>query len=220
MKRLAIYALLGLALWGSVRYAVQAHRECGSLRTEHNALLSGRAALFEELQTYRVRDSLQAASVRALTLRAQELERHMAPLAALVRDMGVKLRRAEAVSQTGTHTQYTIVAPIRDTIINITKINAEMERNAVPKPATDTLRHAQTVHYRDAWLTIDGVIANGVLRGEVLSRDTLTQVVHRIPRRFLFIRWGTKELRQEIVCANPHSRITYSRYIRVQKSPL
>ena len=45
----------------------------------------------------------------------------------------------------------------------------------------------------------------------------LRQVVHRIPRRFLFIRWGTKALRQEIVSSNPHTRIVYSDYVKFER---
>ena len=51
----------------------------------------------------------------------------------------------------------------------------------------------------------------------VESADTLRQVVHRIPRRFLFIRWGTKALRQEIVPSNPHTRIVYSEYVKIER---
>ena len=51
----------------------------------------------------------------------------------------------------------------------------------------------------------------------VESTDTLRQVVHRIPRRFLFIRWGTKALRQEIVPSNPHTRIVYSDYVKFER---
>jgi len=51
----------------------------------------------------------------------------------------------------------------------------------------------------------------------LVSRDTLYQVVHRVPRRFLFIRWGTKGIRQEMVNCNPHAEITYSQYIELVK---
>ena len=53
--------------------------------------------------------------------------------------------------------------------------------------------------------------------GEQPSADTLRQVVHRVPRRFLFIRWGTKALRQEIVSSNPHTRIIYSDYVKFER---
>lgn len=43
----------------------------------------------------------------------------------------------------------------------------------------------------------------------------IPQEVCRVPRRLWFIRWGTKELRQEIVSSNPHTRITYNRCVRL-----
>ena len=49
------------------------------------------------------------------------------------------------------------------------------------------------------------------------SVDTLRQIVHRVPRRFLFIRFGTKAVRQEIVSSNPHTRIVYAEYVRFVK---
>lgn len=51
----------------------------------------------------------------------------------------------------------------------------------------------------------------------IRSIDTLRQVVHRIPRRFLFIRWGTKALRQEIVSTNPHTRIVHAEYVKIER---
>ena len=53
--------------------------------------------------------------------------------------------------------------------------------------------------------------------GRGRSVDTLRQVVHRVPRRFLFIRWGTKALRQQIVSSNPHTRIVYTEYVRIER---
>ena len=47
----------------------------------------------------------------------------------------------------------------------------------------------------------------------VQSIDTIIQIVHRVPRKFLFIRYGTKGIRQEIVSANPHTHIVSARYI-------
>ena len=51
----------------------------------------------------------------------------------------------------------------------------------------------------------------------VVSVDTLQQIVHRVPRRFLFIRWGTKAIRQEVVSSNPHTNIVYTEYIELKR---
>ena len=84
----------------------------------------------------------------------------------------------------------------------------------------DTIRLRDTVRlfrWRDAWVTIDGLVAGDSVRCRIESVDTLRQVVHRIPHRFLFIRWGTKALRQEIASSNPHTRIVYTEYIRTER---
>ena len=67
-------------------------------------------------------------------------------------------------------------------------------------PAWDTLRRFR---WRDPWVTVEGSIGRDSVECRIRSVDTLRQVVHRVPRRFLFIRWGTKALRQQIVSSNP-----------------
>ena len=37
-----------------------------------------------------------------------------------------------------------------------------------------------------------------------------------MPRRFLFIRWGTKAVRQEILSRNPHTKIVYAEYVKIR----
>lgn len=90
---------------------------------------------------------------------------------------------------------------------------AAIRRHAAP-PIVDT---ARIFRWRDPWVTVEGLIAGDSVRCRVQSVDTLRQVVHRIPRRFLFIRWGTKALRQEIVSSNPHTRIVYTEYVRIER---
>ena len=75
----------------------------------------------------------------------------------------------------------------------------------------------QTFRWRDPWVTVEGLIERDSVACRVESTDTLRQVVHRVPRRFLFIRWGTKAIRQEVVSSNPHTRIVYTDYIELKK---
>ena len=63
----------------------------------------------------------------------------------------------------------------------------------------------------------EGRIGRDSAACRIRSVDTLRQAVHRIPRRFLFIRWGTKALRQEIVSTNPHTRIVYAEYVKIER---
>lgn len=186
-------ALLCLALTASVRYGARQRRE--RLRLESN-----QQALLEQNSRYRVRDSLNAASVRVLTLRTDEFKRGFAELGSLVRDMGIRLKRIENISSSSIQSAYDIKAPVVDTAL----------------VRRDTVVQSRLIRYASPYIRLDGVVDGSVFRGTIETYDTLTQVVHRIPRRFLFIKYGTKELRQEIVSSNPHTRITYSRSVVVK----
>ena len=78
----------------------------------------------------------------------------------------------------------------------------------------DTVR---LFRWRDTWVSVEGRIEEDSVSCRVESVDTLRQIVYRIPRRFLFIRWGTKALRQRIVSTNPHTRIVAAEYVRIEK---
>lgn len=195
---------LSLALFISLWYGARQREEWARLEVNQRTLL-------EDSRRYRVRDSLNAATVGVLTLRADEFRRHFGELNALVRDMKVKLRRVESLSQNSLESRYDISAPVRDTVIASAQLSP-----ASPSQLSSQIS-AQAISYHDAYMNLNGVIVDSVFRGTVITYDTLTQVVHRVPRRLWFIRWGTRELRQEIVSSNPHTQITYSRSIKLAR---
>lgn len=170
----------------------------GAPRRQQVAQLRGdREALLAQARHYRLRDSLSAASVAVLTLKSDELELHFRQLSGLLHELNLKARSVESISQAALETSHTFSAPLRDTLL-----------------LADTV---QAVRFDDGHIRLEGIMFGEEFRGAILSRDTLTQVVHRIPRHFLFLHYGTKALRQEIVSSNPHTAITYSRYIRIEK---
>ena len=84
----------------------------------------------------------------------------------------------------------------------------------------DTVVRHDTVRlfrWRDRWVAVEGRLTADSVVCRVESVDTLHPIVHRIPRRFLFIRWGTKALRQEIRSANPHTRIVHAEYVKIER---
>lgn len=67
-------------------------------------------------------------------------------------------------------------------------------------------------------INVDGLIMpDKKLDLRIQSVDTLFQVVHRVPKQWLFFRWGIKAIRQEIVSSNPHTKVVYSEYIELKK---
>jgi hypothetical protein len=51
----------------------------------------------------------------------------------------------------------------------------------------------------------------------IAVRDTLVQFVHRVPRRFLFLKFGTKGVRQEVLSKNPYTEVVFTEYIKLVK---
>lgn len=191
-------ALLCAALVISVGYGRRERAERLRLEGNQNGLLE---QLQGELRSFRVRDSLNAVSSGVLSLRVAEFERGCGQLSQLLRDVGLKIKRIETLSQSATRSRYEVAAPLRDTVMVVSGADVT----------------AQTIHFADPYLSLDGVVHSGSFYGRVTSYDTLVHVVHRIPRRFLFFRWGVKELRQEVVSTNPHTQITYNRSVKITK---
>ncbi len=170
-------------------------------KRERQRLEANQAAFLEKEREYILRDSLNAVSIGMMTLKTAEFSEHFSEMAALVRDMGLRLKRIENISQNAMRSDYAITAPVRDTIIAVDSA---------------TFAKGLSLSYKSPWIELGGTITEGTFEGTVVTYDTLTQVVHRIPKRFLFLRFGTKELRQEIVSSNPNTRLTYSRSITIE----
>lgn len=164
-------------------------------RAEIRRLTQNQNALASQVEHYRTRAGEEAASAQVLRLRCAEFEELRAADADRIRQMGIRLRRLEAASTSVTATSVALSAPLRETV-------------------RDTVR---LFRWRDAWVTVEGMLRDDSVACRVESIDTLRQIVHRIPRRFLFIRWGTKALRQEIVSSNPHTRIVYTEQVRIER---
>lgn len=173
-----------------------------SLYTEKSRLKSNQTALLDSVATYRTKTGKLAASCQALELTNQELRESRADLESTVKDLGVKLKRVEAIARTATETKVEVRTEIRDSIVY-----------------RDTaLVHLQAIHWADPWVNVRGEIEGRNISMAVQSRDTLNQVIHRVPKRFLGIPYGTKAIRQEIRSTNPHTVITYTEYIELPKN--
>lgn len=200
MKRLIIRIAVVIAIIAALLLLWRIYRlEHG----ERQRLEANQHSLMTDVEYYRTRDSLSAAGVERLTLTNREFRRHAEELALTVEDLQLKLRRLQAASRTAVATTYPVEVQLRDTLIM---------RDTIAVP--DTLSR---LYYQNPWVTLDGIITDSVFRGTIESRDTLVQIVHRVPRRLWFIRWGTKAVRQEVTTRNPYSRITYTEYIELKR---
>ena len=198
------YLLIALLIGGALLWVQTARLR--SEKRERRRLESNQAALMSDVAYYRTKEGKTAVSNMVLNLRISEMEKLRAADAESIRNLGIKLKRVESTAKTATATVIELRAKLRDTTV-IRKTSAE----AV---VLDTM---WSFLWRDPWVAVEGLIGHDSVACRVESTDTLRQVVHRIPRRFLFIRWGTKAIRQEVVSSNPHTRIVYTDYIELKK---
>ncbi len=188
MKRLLFELLLLVVAGVALRALWHEHQEA-------ERLAQNQEALHTEIHHWQSRLGDSVASAAVLRLHCRELEELRKADAAEIRALGIRLRRAESMARTHLETSWEAQAPLRDTL-----------------RLYDSVR---LFRWSDPWVEVSGVVADDSVECRVRSVDTLLQVVHRIPRRFLFIRWGTKALRQEILSKNPHTRIVYSEYLEI-----
>ena len=204
MNKYLIIACLGLVVIASTMAGIT-HKQAQELKRirTNQSILIGR--LQDSLQTYKTKSNDYAASVQILTLTKAELEKNYTSLAAEIKDFGIKLKRVEAAAATSTSTNVQIVTQVRDSIIYVRDSSGTFRPDSLQKIA-----------WSAPWIDLQGEIRNRQLTADIQSRDTLIQVIHRVPKKFLFFRWGTKELRQEIKTSNPHNKIVYSEFVKIK----
>ena len=81
-------------------------------RAERKRMQSNNEVLTDSVEFYRTASGKHAASRQVLELRASEMERYNAQLAAQVRELRIKVRRLEAAATTATRTEVQITAPL------------------------------------------------------------------------------------------------------------
>jgi len=177
------------------------HDRLKKLRCENKTLNTNITTLTEGVNLYQTQDSLHAASTGILELRLSEYRKLRQQDARLIESLKIQLKRAENVSVHATESSQQLVMPIRDTVF-------------IKQNRTDTAQH---FFKRSPYIDLKGWLRKDSVEIDLTTYDTLLQVMHRVPKRFLFIRYGTKSIRQEIVSKNPYTRITYTEHIQLRK---
>lgn len=194
------YLLIAVAIL-LLAFGIAVNR-CSSIREDRNRLSNNQRSLLEQVSFYKTKDSLNAASIERLTLTANELKAYFPRLTETVKSLDIKVKRLQSVAQTATQASYPVVTPVVDSIII---------RDTVEKPVV-----LKCIEFDNRYLRISGCEEGGLFKGNIRTVDTLVQVVHRVPRKFLFFKWGTKAIRQEVLSKNPYTSIVYSEYVELK----
>jgi hypothetical protein len=190
---------------------VVAFKECHDLRGESERTKENQDILLHNgrVEIGRTQSGRPRASVQAITLKTSDLKRNPDSLLAVNRkELKIKSSRIMAAATTSTTTQVDVKAAIRP----VPHDTCSRSLSGLYRPPD-----VSQVSWSDPWITLRGDIEGDSMQVHIESRDTLQMVVHRVPKKFLFFRYGTKGVRIEVVSQNPHSRLSYPRIIMFKK---
>ncbi len=156
-------------------------------KEEHKRQQSNVEVLNSDIKRYKVRDSLNVASIDALNYTVDELKKYRADDAKLIKELKLRPKDVQYITHTETVT--------RDSLVYL--------------PGPDSC-----FHYRDKWLSVDACLRDSSM--VVQSRDSIVQVIHAVYKhRFLWWRWGLKGVRQEVVNFNPNASLSFTNTINI-----
>ena len=206
MKRLPLFTLFLCVAWiltliGSILLYRDILSDRNRLRHNQSILLHNGNVHISETPT-----GQSHASVPVLNIRSSEFRKSSNTLVKVARQVGAKTSRISEAATTATTTHADIVAPIK--------------KEAAITISTDSMHHPDSLvcfSWNDAWMSLSGCVTDNTFRGSISSSDTLDIIVHRVPKRFLFFRFGCREVRMDVVSRNPHTRLTYARNYQFTK---
>ena len=165
-----------------------------SLIKEKARLQQNQEALLSTIDFYKKDSLYSAASISQLRLTKEELEESNLSLRKEVEALNIKIKKLNSASIVGTKSEYQIKTVVKDSIIY---------RDSI-------VYVSQCLNYSTPYLSIKGcVIDSSTFEGTIITRDSLVRVEHRIPKKFLFFKFGTKLVKEEYLSKNPHTTLTH-----------
>lgn len=205
MKKYLIWAAIAMVVAAVATIWVQ-RTKIEKLTDERNRYRGNTETLLQDVETYKTKDSLNAAKVGVLELKLSEFERYRASDAELIKNLQTKNRELERVTTTQMETINELRATVRDSIVYL--------------PGDTVTTVLRCIEYSDKWVDFDGCIKNNTFSGKIITRDSLliTETVQY--KRFLNFLWKTKRIKNrefDIVSKNPNSKITGFEVITIEK---
>ena len=180
-------------------------RTIRNLRAERDRYKGNTETLLAYVETYRVRDSLNAARVQSLDLTVKEFERFRSEDAELIRALKARNRDLAAVNKTQSETIIELSAVPRDTVVIV--------RDSIRVPAV-------AVHCGDAWFDFDGILTDEQFTGTLANRDSLLLAETVKYKRFLGFLWKTRRVKDrqlDVVSRNPHTTILGVEHVVIER---
>lgn len=206
MKKYLIWAAIAMVvaavatIWGQ-------RTKIEKLTDERNRYQGNTETLLQDVETYRTKDSLNAAKVGVLELKLSEFERYRASDAELIKNLQTKNRELERVTTTQMETINELRATVRDSVVYL-----------LGDTVTTVLRCVDIV---EPYFELHGCATpDGQFTGTHINRDSLLIVETVQYKRWLGFLWKTKKIKNreiDVISRNPHTKIIGVEYIEIEK---
>lgn len=151
--------------------------------------------LFTSVESYKVQDSLQAATIGDLQLTLKQYKQFRAEDAELISNLKVDNKRLQGVVTTQTESYYQHTAILRDSV----KMLITRKPDSIKIPII-----VKTANFADEWHRLNIVIDGDSLNYRLRTKESLIITNHVVPKKFLWFKFGCKEVRTDVVSKNPY----------------
>ena len=177
------------------------------LTDERNRYRGNTETLLQDVETYKTKDSLNAAKVGVLELKLSEFERYRASDAELIKTLQTKNRELERVTTTQMETINELRATVRDSVVYL--------------PGDTVTTVLRCVDIVEPYFELHGCATpDGQFTGTHINRDSLLIVETVQYKRWLGFLWKTKKIKNreiDVISRNPHTKIMGVEYIELEK---
>ena len=206
MKKYLIWAAIAMVVAAVATIWVQ-RTKIEKLTDERNRYRGNTETLLQDVETYKTKDSLNAAKVGVLELKLSEFEKYRASDAELIKTLQTKNRELERVTTTQMETINELRATVRDSIVYL--------------PGDTTTIVLKCVDISDPWFSLKGCTTpDGEFTGTFVNRDSILVAETVQYKRFLGFLWKTKKIKNreiDVISRNPHTKIMGVEYIEIEK---
>ena len=188
MKALDYIITTALCIWVAFLFFANA-----KLKNENEILQTNVGTLLTGAEQYKVNDSLKAATIANLELSISEYRRYKAEDRKLLESLRIDNKRLKGIIKTQTESYYEQTTLLRDSV----KMLLTPDSIEVPVKM-------KVASFSDTWHSLNIKIQGDSLNYRLKTKESLLITNHVVPKRFLFFKFGCREVRTEVVSKNPY----------------
>lgn len=206
MKKYLIWAAIAMVVAAVATIWVQ-RTKIEKLTDERNRYRGNTETLLQDVETYKTKDSLNAAKVGVLELKLSEFEKYRASDAELIKTLQTKNRDLQRVTTAQMETINELRANVRDSIVYL--------------PGDTVTTVLRCIDIVEPWFELHGCTTPaGVFTGTHINRDSLLIAETVQYKRFWGFLWKTRKIKNreiDVVSKNPATRILGVEFVTIEK---